>query len=205
MNARLLVATGNRGKLAELARLFSGLPIELLSPDEVTSVPEVIEDGDTFEANARRKAGVVAEVTGMMVLADDSGLEVDALGGAPGVRSARYAGDGASDADNNAKLLGALDGVADDARTARFRCVLAVADPGGPLGQRIHIEHGLCEGCILRAPRGDRGFGYDPLFLPSGSDRSMAQLTPSEKDARSHRAAAAMRMRAFLEAYLPTR
>ncbi|MFW6051496.1 MAG: RdgB/HAM1 family non-canonical purine NTP pyrophosphatase [Myxococcota bacterium] len=205
MKVRLLVATGNRGKLAELRRLFAGLELEVVGLDAVGPVPEVVEDGDTFEANAAKKAREVAAATGEMTLADDSGLEVDALGGAPGVRSARFAGEGATDAENNRLLLERLEATGDAARTGRFRCVLALADPPGPLGDRVHLEAGACEGRILRAPRGEGGFGYDPLFVPRGHERTMAELPADEKNRLSHRGAAAARMRRFLATYLTDR
>src|SRR6201999_4375209 len=131
-------------------------------------------------------------------LADDSGLEVDALGGKPGVYSARYAGRQGNDEANNDKLLADMSHVPDGERRARFRVVLVLADPNGPLGTEVHVEHGVCEGEILRARRGSEGFGYDPLFRPEGYEESMAELAPDEKNTISHRAAAAAKMRAFL-------
>ncbi len=202
---RLVVATRNAGKLRELRRLFEGLDLELVSLDEVGGVPDVVEDRDTFEGNARKKAREVAALTGLPALADDSGLEVDALGGAPGVWSARYAGEGATDETNNEKLLAALEDVPADRRTARFRCALAFADPAGPLGQGEHVEHGTCEGRIAFAPRGRSGFGYDPLFELAGDDRTLAEVGPEDKARVSHRAQAARRMRTFLSQYLPSR
>jgi XTP/dITP diphosphohydrolase len=201
----LLVATTNPGKLAELERLFAPLGVRVRSPAEVGGIPEIVEDGHTFEQNATKKAREVAVATGMMVLADDSGLEVDALDGAPGVRSARYAGSMATDAANNEKLLSALAAVPVERRTARFRCVLALADPEGPLGERLHVEHGVCEGRVGHVPRGDNGFGYDPLFELPDERRTMAELTPDEKARRSHRGRAARSMRDFLRGYLAER
>lgn len=198
----LLLATTNRGKRKELETLFAGLDLQLLLLSDVENPPTVIEDGETFSANASKKATVLAEATGLLTLADDSGLEVDALGGEPGVFSARYAGEGATDAANNAKLLRALAHLAPESRTARFRCVLALADPRQTPPRRAHLEEGVCEGRIADAPRGDRGFGYDPLFLPLGSDRTFAEFDAVEKNANSHRAAAAKRMRAHLERLL---
>jgi XTP/dITP diphosphohydrolase len=191
---RLLVATGNRGKLAEIRQLFAGLELEVLALGDVGGAPEVIEDGDTFEANATKKAREVAQATGLLTLADDSGLEVDALGGAPGVRSARFAGEGATDGANNRLLLERLAGVEGPARTARFRCVLALADPGSE-GRGVHLESGVCEGRIVEAPRGAGGFGYDPLFIPEGEERTMAELLPQAKNRLSHRGRAMDRMR----------
>ena len=196
---RILLATRNRGKLRELERLFEGIGVELVTLDDVASVPEVVEDRDTFEGNARKKARETARASGLPTLADDSGLEVDVLGGAPGVWSARYAGEGASDADNNRKLLEALSAVPPEARTARFHCALAFADPSRGLGEGDeHVAHGTCEGRIVDEPRGDNGFGYDPLFELAADGRTLAELPPEEKARISHRAAAARRMRDFL-------
>jgi XTP/dITP diphosphohydrolase len=200
---RVVVATRNRGKLAELRRLLAGLPLELVGLDAVGPVPEVVEDGDTFEANAAKKAREVAVATGLPALADDSGLEVDALGGAPGVRSARFAGEGATDQANNRLLLERMAAVPGPERTARFRCVLAFADPAGPLGHRVHLEEGVCEGHIAEAPRGQDGFGYDPLFVPMGLERSMAEIAPELKDSISHRGQAVGNMRQFLAGHVP--
>jgi XTP/dITP diphosphohydrolase len=144
----------------------------------------------------------VAAATGLPALADDSGLEVDALGGAPGVRSARFAGEGATDEANNRLLLERLATVPAAQRTARFRCVLAFADPAGPLGERLHLEEGACEGHIAEAPRGQGGFGYDPLFVPQGMARSMAEVPPELKDSLSHRGQATRNMRRFLANYV---
>lgn len=199
---RLLIATTNRGKVAELARLFTDFEtLEVVGPDAVGPLPEVVEDGDTFEANAVKKARSIAAATGLMTLADDSGLEVDALEGAPGVYSARYAGEGARDADNNAKLLAALDGVPDEARGARFRCVLAVVDPERASAELL-VTQGAVEGRIGHAPRGRGGFGYDPLFVVAGGERTMAELAPEEKERVSHRAEASRAMRDALGAWL---
>ena len=204
---QLLIATRNRGKLAEFRQLFAALPaVEVIALDYIAVVvPEVIEDGATFEDNARKKAIEVAARTRMLVLSDDSGLEVDALDGRPGVHSARYAGAGARDEDNNQKLIHDLRDVPAELRTARYRVVLALADPEGPLAASVHLEHGACEGTIRRDPRGQNGFGYDPYFEPHGHTRSMAELSPEEKNRISHRAEAAENMRRFLERYLPTR
>jgi XTP/dITP diphosphohydrolase len=206
---KLLLATTNRGKLAELRRMLedasvSGAiegaayavhPLDDLPALGLPAAPEVIEDGETFQANAEKKAVTLAAHARLWTLADDSGLEVDALGGQPGVRSARFAGEGASDGDNNDKLLAALAGVPDARRTARFRCVLALADPQGHVR---HTAHGTCEGRILRAPRGQHGFGYDPLFAPLGGAHSLAELTPDRKHAISHRGQAMRAMVAYL-------
>lgn len=184
---KLVLASGNRGKAAELAALLAPLGWELVS-QAALGVAEIDETGTTFEANALLKARHAAAATGLPALADDSGLEVDALGGAPGVRSARYAGSG-GDAANLAKLLRELDAVPAAGRTARFRCVLAfvasAADPA-PL-----IARGAWEGRIAREPRGSNGFGYDPVFLvpgpADGDERTAAELSPALKNERSHR------------------
>jgi len=206
MTVRILVATHNRGKVAEIRRLLEGLVrMELVSLHDLPGAPHVYEDGVTFEENARKKATEIARATGMLTLADDSGLEVDALGGEPGVRSARFAGSSATDGENNRKLLSLLADLPPDERAARFRCCLALADPMGPLGDEVHFEHGVCEGRIVSGLRGRGGFGYDPLFVPHGEERTMAELSADEKNAISHRAEAARKMRAFLDKYLPER
>lgn len=209
MKHALVVATTNRGKLDELRHLLEGLDVEILSLQDVSRRPiHVVEDGDTFEANAIKKAREVAAATMMLTLADDSGLEVDALGGAPGVRSARFAGERATDAENNAALLAALEADAGGARTddykARFRCVLALVDPFVRDGEPVVVE-GTCEGRIARAPRGAGGFGYDPLFFVDGTEKTMAELTEDEKNRVSHRARAAQRLRPVLEETLAER
>ncbi|MEM9192406.1 MAG: RdgB/HAM1 family non-canonical purine NTP pyrophosphatase [Myxococcota bacterium] len=200
---KLLFATGNAGKVKELRRLFAELPLELLTPADVGGVPEVVEDRETFAGNAEKKAREIAAATGHSVLADDSGLEVDALGGVPGVHSAYYAGPSATDAENNRKLLDALQEI--DARGAQFRCILAFFDPTGPLGNTVHFEDGLCRGTIALGPKGDGGFGYDPLFVPEGETRRMAELPPDEKGAISHRGRASRKMADYLERYLSGR
>lgn len=205
----LLVATRNTGKLREFRALFSELPgVRLVSLADLPELPDVIEDGATFEANARKKASEVAQASALAVLADDSGLEVDALGGHPGVHSARYAGlasGHAGEEPNNDKLLQALAHVDDGERTARYRVVLAFADPTGPLGRQVHTEDGVCEGTIRRARNGTGGFGYDPLFQPHGYPCTMAELDAQEKNRISHRALATRKMQRFLASYLLTR
>jgi XTP/dITP diphosphohydrolase len=191
---KIVVATKNAGKVRELQLLFGDAhELVLLDPD----APEVIEDADTFEGNALKKARAAHEQTGLPALADDSGLEVDALDGAPGVHSARYA-IAHDDAANNTKLLSAMRDI--DRRTARFRCALAfVAGVGSP---SAHVEHGKVEGAIARAPRGTGGFGYDPLFVLADG-RHMAELSEEEKARISHRADAAHKMRAWLATQPP--
>jgi len=197
---RLVVATRNRGKLAELRSLLGAhRGLELLCLSDLPPLPEVVEDGDTFLANAQKKAREVALATRLPTLADDSGLLVDALEGAPGVHSARFAGEQASDDENNTRLLELLANVPTEDRRARFRCVLALARPDGTLGP--HTE-GECEGRIVREPRGAHGFGYDPLFEVEGLGRTMAELSSAEKDDLSHRAVATRRMKDELDRWL---
>lgn len=198
----IVVATSNAGKLAELKSLLAGLPVALVSLRDVLDPPPVlVEDGDTFEANAISKAQQASRATGWVALADDSGLEVDALDGRPGVRSARYARESATDAENNAALLRELEGVVSERRDARFRCVLALATPWEP--HSVRRVEGTCEGKIALAPTGTRGFGYDPLFLVDGyGGRTMAELGDTEKNALSHRGRAARAMRPVIEELL---
>jgi XTP/dITP diphosphohydrolase len=192
---KLVFATRNRGKLSELRQLVAPLGVEVLSPDDVT-LPEVEEDAPTFAGNAEKKARSAHAATGLAALADDSGLEVDALDGAPGVRSARFSGDH-DDAGNNRKLLTVLEGVAGEHRTARFRCVLAFIDDQGAL----NTADGACEGRIGLEARGQGGFGYDPLFLVGDGPRTMAELTSTEKNQVSHRGRAMQRLLPVLEAW----
>lgn len=183
-----VLATANAGKQRELAQLLAPLHLELTlaSAFGIESAPET---GDSFEANAEQKARYVARHAGLPALADDSGLEVDALDGRPGIYSARYAGPGASDADNNARLLAELAGLAAERRRARYHCVLAYVrsadDPD------VLFGHGTWEGRIAEAPAGRGGFGYDPLFIPEGYRQTVAQLEPALKQKLSHRARAA--------------
>jgi XTP/dITP diphosphohydrolase len=221
----LFFATTNPGKLRELRRLVAGLPVRVLSPDDLgRPVPEVEEDGATFAENAAKKAAELARFAGTYALADDSGLCVDALGGAPGVRSARWsdeepgpepaspvcelpgaaagelgpvAGRAARDERNNDKLLAALAGVPDARRGAEYRAVLALARPDGTI---VASVTGTCRGRIGHARRGAEGFGYDPLFLPEGKGgRTMSELAPEEKDAVSHRGEAFRWLRPVIE------
>lgn len=192
----VLFATGNRGKVRELAALFEGVAT-IVGLGDLPIDPLVVEDGETFEANARKKASVLAARAQRFALADDSGLEVDVLAGAPGVYSARYAHPDATDTENIAALLRALEG-RDGPFSARFRCVLVFAAHDG---QVLHVEHGVCEGAITTSPRGDGGFGYDPVFVPSGETRTMAELSPSEKASLSHRGIASRAMRTWMEGF----
>ena len=201
MTRKLVFATRNKGKLVELRELLAGL--DVISIDEVgRDIPDVIEDAATFVGNASKKAREISLATGLPALADDSGLEVDALDGAPGVYSARYAGEPHSDSANNAKLLAALTGVAPAKRTARFRAVLALADVAGPLGNEIITADGTCEGVILTAPRGTGGFGYDPLFFAPELDMTFAEAGIGSKSELSHRARAMRAIKPRLVAYL---
>jgi XTP/dITP diphosphohydrolase len=196
---RLLVATRSAHKLRELRELL-GLRAVLVDLDDVGISEEAVEDAETFDANAAIKARFYAAISGMPTLADDSGLEVDELGGGPGVRTKRYAGENATDEDNNVKLLGALRGLAAERRGARYRCVLALALPEerGPRGgQPIRFAHGTLEGRIAVAPKGSGGFGYDPIFEPSVEKpgaRTLGEWTAEAKNRISHRGKAARRM-----------
>ncbi len=182
---KLLIATRNRHKVAEIKSILAIEGCELLAADEVPGLPEdVEEDSNTFEGNALKKARTLRDASGMWTLADDSGLEVAALNGAPGVLSARYAGEPCDNAKNNAKLLCALKGVAD--RRARFRCALALCAPDG----REWTLDGICPGHIAESPSGIEGFGYDPLFIPDGFTESFASMPSSQKNTISHRARA---------------
>lgn len=183
---KILLATQNQGKVRELQDMLSDAQIEVLSLRDVSNWEDVEETGSTFAENAALKAHAAAEKTGYISLADDSGLEVDALGGAPGVYSARYAGEPKDDERNNDKLLEALQDVPDEKRTGRFRCALVIVTPEG----QEFLTEGTVEGRILHARRGQEGFGYDPLFFVSDFGRTMAELTMSQKNKISHRAQA---------------
>ncbi len=190
---RLLLATRSAHKLAELRDLLQLPGTELVSLDEVGILDEAPEEGDTFEENAAFKARFYAERSRLPTVADDSGLEVDALGGRPGVHTRRYAGENATDAENNAKLLQELGGVEPQRRRARYRCVLAYVHPSG----EVVFTDGTLEGRIALAPRGTAGFGYDPVFEPLTEPvhgRTVGQLTADEKNAISHRSIAARKM-----------
>jgi XTP/dITP diphosphohydrolase len=194
----IVLATTNHGKIMELRALLADLPVQLSSvADVLGEAPTVVEDGATFEDNALIKARAIAKITRLLALADDSGLEVDALGGRPGVRSARFAHERATDAENNAALLRELEAVEEGSRSARFRCVLALVDPWQE--SDVHVAAGSCEGSIARAPRGNGGFGYDPLFVVDGFDgKAMAELSEAEKNQVSHRARAVQALRAIV-------
>lgn len=191
----LLIATGNQGKIVELRSILSSLPLRLRSLAEFSGITDVEETGETFADNAVLKAQGYAGQTGFWTLADDSGLEVDALGGAPGVFSARYGGEGLSDAQRVERLLGELSQCAERERHARFVCVIAIADPQG---QITNISTGKCEGQIALAPLGTGGFGYDPVFVPSGFNQTFGELPPEIKQHISHRSLALQGALAFL-------
>ena len=198
---RLLVATTNPGKFREIAELLGSLPIELVGLDKLGPAPPVIEDGATFAENAAKKARHYAAWSGMWALGEDSGLEVDALGGAPGVYSARYASPDANDIANNAKLVEALAGVPKDERQARFRCAMALAAPDRLLAQ----TEGTVEGCIIDQPRGHNGFGYDPHFFVPELGCTTAELPRHRKNEISHRGQALRAMRQAIHALLAKR
>jgi XTP/dITP diphosphohydrolase len=191
----LLIATRNPGKLSEFRPMLSDLPLSLRSLPDFPQVTEVEETGATFAENASIKAAAYAVQTGMWALADDSGLVVDALGGAPGVYSARYAGEHASDQERQALLLSELARTNDSLRRARFICAIAIATPAGSIK---HLSEGRCEGRIAEAPRGTGGFGYDPLFIPEGYGETFGELSAEIKGNISHRARALADVRAYL-------
>ena len=193
-HSKLLLATTNRGKAQEYKALLSGVPYEIITMAEQGLYLEVEETGATFEENARLKAETLASESGLLSLADDSGLEVDALDGEPGVHSSRYAGEGASDEDRYILLLEKLSGVPDGKRTARFRCVIAIAAPGG----QVELYSGECPGVITGEPRGNNGFGYDPVFFIPELGKTMAELSSAEKNRISHRSQAAEKAREAL-------
>ena len=184
---KLLLATNNKGKVREYKQLFKDLPFELVSPAELGINTEVDEVGGSLEENARLKATILARESRLLVLADDSGLEVDALGGEPGRLSARYAGAGASDKDRVNYLLAKLKDVPGEKRSARFRCVIAIATPDS----EVELCSGECHGFITLEPRGEEGFGYDPIFYFPQLDKTMAELPLGVKNQVSHRGQAA--------------
>lgn len=195
---KLLVATGNKGKLKEIRRLLADSPVEIVGLDAYPGLPEVVEDGDSFEANARKKAIEMANATGCLTLADDSGLVVDALNGAPGVISARYAGEDGDDEANNRKLMSEMRDVPDDKRQAAFHCVMALAEPGGA----CRTFEGRISGILLREARGDGGFGYDPYFLVPEYGKTTSELPLDIKNRISHRGNALRKVLPVLKEYL---
>ncbi len=191
----LVIATGNAHKFTEIARFLDGISRPLVSLSDCSPVDPPEETGVTFEENALLKARYYCDRLGASCIADDSGLVIDALNGGPGVFSARYAGDGCADADNNAKVLAALHDVPEPDRTARFVCVAAIADPDG----REHSVAGTVEGRIAFELRGRNGFGYDPMFIPDGHTKTFGELDPAVKAGISHRSRAFTKLRDFLE------
>jgi XTP/dITP diphosphohydrolase len=183
---RLVLATRNPGKVREISAIYDHLGIAWLSLIDIPEVGNVAEEGATYAENAAAKARVVAVAAGLPALADDSGVEIDALGGAPGVRSARFLGERATDAERNARILQELDNVPDPRRTARYVAAVALALPDGS----VRTFEGACEGSIARSPRGTGGFGYDPIFLAAGETRTMAEVPAEVKNRISHRARA---------------
>lgn len=179
----IIIASGNPGKILEITSAFENSGIKWLTQSDFKDWPEIDESEPTFEGNARKKAEILAAYFNKLALADDSGLEVDALNGAPGVISARFSGPESNADTNNAKLLAMLEGVPYDQRTARFTCVMALAGPNGI----IETSEGFVKGHIVMKPSGEKGFGYDPLFIPNGCDHTMAELSLDEKNKISHR------------------
>ena len=182
----LMLATRNPGKVREIVAIYARLELELRSLTAYPEIPQIREVGATYADNAAAKARAAALRMGLVALADDSGIEVDALGGAPGVHSARFLGASAADCERNTRILFLLEGVPEERRTARYRAAIAVARPDGT----VRVFDGICEGRIAVAPRGTAGFGYDPIFLPEGSEQTIAEIPPEAKNRISHRARA---------------
>ena len=197
MDKIIVAASRNRHKIEEIEAITKKFGMSIISRDEAGVPPvEIVEDGETFEENSFKKADEIMKLCGKITLADDSGLMVDYLGGAPGVYSARFAGEDGNDEKNNEKLLKLLDGVPAKGRTAKFVSVITMVYPDGT----VLSGRGECPGRIITVPTGDGGFGYDPLFVPDGYEKTFAQLTPEEKNAISHRAAALTELEKLLEA-----
>ena len=194
----MILGTRNHGKIAEFRSLFKGMQIKLLSFYDFPDVPPVVEDGKTFQENAAKKAKAIAKATGRIAVSDDSGLEVDFLKGVPGVYSARFAGERATDRDNARKVLKRLDGAAWEERSARFVCVICAATPKG---KTVSAE-GTCRGTISFEMRGSHGFGYDPIFVPDGHQMTMAEIEPELKNRISHRADAMKKFRKVLKGFI---
>ena len=194
----LVLATKNKGKKRELTNLLSDLPCNILSLDDFPNTPAVVEDGPTFRSNAVKKAVEIARFTGRLVMADDSGIEVDALNGAPGIRSARFSSEHATDKENNTKLLELMRTIPEERRGASYRCAIAIATPEG----LVDVVEGSCEGRIGFEEKGCEGFGYDPLFVRLDYSKTFAELDPSIKNRISHRARALERAKLVLEKIL---
>ena len=191
MDRTLLLATKNQHKIREMTELLAGMPVTLVTLNDFPDVPEIAEAGDSFEENAVAKASAVAYITKQVCLADDSGLEIEALGGDPGIYSARYAGEGATDMMKIEKVLSQLPDSNKSARTARFRCAIAICEPSGGL----EVFEGRCDGWISLLPLGSNGFGYDPVFIVPELEKTMAELDPALKNMVSHRARAVRKAR----------
>lgn len=196
---KVVIATRNPGKFREIKGILSSFPLKFLSLEDFPDLPEVVEDGATFAENAGKKARTIADFTGRLAIADDSGLAVDALQGRPGVFSSRYAGENATDGDRCQKLLEEMASIREGKRQARFVCAMAVARPGG----RMEVVEGECSGWITLTPRGKHGFGYDPIFFVPQFGKTMAELEPKEKNRISHRGRALERLKALLPEFLP--
>ncbi|MBI2916017.1 MAG: RdgB/HAM1 family non-canonical purine NTP pyrophosphatase [Elusimicrobia bacterium] len=194
----ILIGTHNRHKVQEISHLLSDLPVKVRSLNDFPEVMPVVEDGETLEENALKKSVSYAKSTGLLTLADDTGLDVKALRGAPGVFSARYAGEGCSYKDNNRKLLNELKNIANGDRSARFRCVVACHDPAK---NESKVVVGFIEGNILKEARGQQGFGYDPLFFVTSCQKTLAEMTLEEKNRISHRALAVLKAKEILKLY----
>jgi XTP/dITP diphosphohydrolase len=197
VSVRIVLATRNQGKIREIRNILLGAAVELIDAGAFPAYQEPPEDGDTFLENALSKAMAAHKATGLPALADDSGIEVDALGGAPGVRSARFGGKGLTDAERAHALLDALRGVPPENRGARFRCVMVLYPVPSDEGGRIETE-GFLYGRIAEQPAGENGFGYDPVFIPDGGGRTLAQMAPEDKNAISHRYRALVEMKWLL-------
>ncbi len=195
----LIVATHNKDKLREIKEILKVLPIEIKSAIDYPDIPKIIEDGTTLEENAAKKVSIIADTTGMFAIADDTGLEVDILNGAPGVYSSRFAGPKCRYEDNNRKLLELMKNVPFEERTARFRSVIAIFIPGK---KELSIVEGICEGIISNSMRGTNGFGYDPVFYIPQLDKTYAELTLDEKNKISHRGKALEKAKILLEKFI---
>ena len=191
----LIVASRNKGKVREIMELLTGLPFKVTSLSDYPHIPEIVEDGKTYRANALKKAREVALATGKMAMSDDSGIEVKALGNAPGIYSARFAGEGASEKARNKKLFKMLKNVPMSKRQARYRCVIALVDAKG---RELGVVQGICSGYVTTRDIGTNGFGFDPLFLLKRYNKTFGQLPPSLKAKISHRARALKKVRLFL-------
>ncbi len=196
---RLVLATNNRHKILEIRTILKDLDLEILTLQDIPGVPPLIEDGETFEENALQKARIVHRHSKFPTLADDSGLEVFYLNGKPGVFSARYSGERATDEKNNEKLLSEMRGVAPRRRRAQFRSVIAFVNAGSE-----EVTVGICPGNVAEKPRGTNGFGYDPIFVPDGFDKTYAELTAEQKNTISHRAQSLARMKKILLTKFPS-